>query len=1158
MIKRIFFFLGYLFFTGVVFSQQNAVYTIRLNYEYKSTVGCTFCTTNYAAYANVGLTSSNGGTVEDVYTTMGENLELTYFEQRTYDYYDLNQQKTIDYCWPISNFLTDEFTNDPFSPWCIAKKNKENRIVNLGSTIEYGNADSENLETFWYDQTKSYAKSWFIPYEPNKVASVEYKNLLFEREGVQVEDGQWEYLLQGNDVWKPINNAGIKSHFPLNITAEELDAVLPEDLKSLGNIALRFSLFAKGSGKYIEWNVNNSQSEFQEPKSEKRFIGYYTFEIHPSPPALDPLVNPNPEPINPTCNGGQDGGFKITFDRELANDEKMIIFVHVKDGENQYDVTVKDWSNELFKNDFVGKSYIFHGDKLEAGNYGVKWMVGPTQENAFSVVESDFVDITILEPSPISLGNQQVQDVSCEGVSDGEIIITPSGGTPPYGYNWKRNGNPFPLPLGSTNTHLMNLQEGEYSLLITDAHNCDSEVFEFLVDANYSSPKLDSYQVFQPGTSPNYLPTGSILIGNIIDGSGDYTLHWKKDGQNFQTQNSMNPSGLEPGTYTLTIEDNIQGCISEEYGIEIIELDPLTVEFTETIGITCEGDMGIIKAQGVGGTNSYSYLWSTGEQTHSINVGQGQYSVTVTDTGGESVDAFYEFNYANPLLTVVENKTDIICKGEASGTIELDISGGTGGPYTVSWLDTQEDGPVRNDLEAGEYVYFVSDGECQVTNENQPIVIEEPEDFFTVEKISQTNVSLNGESDGTFSISLQHGTSPYTFEWSKNDEPFQPSMESTETNLVGLEVGSYQVIVTDANGCNATLESPIAITEPDPLAIVDMIVTPVNCKGGNTGAITAMVTGIPPFTYHWVKQGDVSFSAPNQETISGLSSGTYILFLKDDSVVPEISSVIEVIEPDNALEVQVMPYPTTCFTGNQGSIQIMAIGGSSPYLYSIDGGANFQSEPIFNDLESGTYDILVADMNQCEYASTVTIGLPGQSNADFAITSRAFVDESVLAVDLSYPIPDEVEWIVPKEAIVLNKDADQLEMVFQQPGEYEVGIKVYRDDCLSTETKTIVILESDGTIPKDQQESKDDHLEHFIVYPNPTSGKFIVDIVLREASTVGLQVFGLANNILIHHEQVFGADAYQIPMDISGLPSGLYVIVMETQFGYSLQKVILK
>ena len=103
-----------------------------------------------------------------------------------------------------------------------------------------------------------------------------------------------------------------------------------------------------------------------------------------------------------------------------------------------------------------------------------------------------------------------------------------------------------------------------------------------------------------------------------------------------------------------------------------------------------------------------------------------------------------------------------------------------------------------------------------------------------------------------------------------------------------------------------------------------------------------------------------------------------------------------------------------------------------------------------------------------------------------------------------------------------------------------------------------MILESDGTIPKDQQESKDDHIEHFILYPNPTSGKFTVDIVLREPGAVGLQVFGLANNTLIRHEQVFGSDSYQIPMDVSGLPSGLYVVVMETQFGYSLQKVILK
>ncbi|RIV42060.1 T9SS type A sorting domain-containing protein [Flagellimonas pelagia] len=1159
MTKRILIFLGYLFFTGLVFSQQNAVYTISAYYSYYHQVDGNTTTAGSSAY--VALNNGQGNYIGETYITSEENLDLTYYRYRSYSFVAVNPANSTNYCNENVMSYTDEFLNQ-MVPYCDARIDLQDRSVSLGKTVEYGNKNNvELLGT--YSALNCYAKSWLLPYEPDSEIPIGYCDYIFERDGFQIEGGQWEYLVNQENVddeWKPIEDDQIKSLFPLKITAEELDESIQEDLKSLGSIMLRFRLTAQGSGQSNRFKQGMNDSGILNSLSspQHRLIGPFTVDVSPCIPVLDPLVNPNPAPISPTCNGGQDGGFKITFDQELGDDEKMQIIVYKKTGPNQYAQDQEDSNKDLKTIDFNGKTYIFKGTALKAGNYGVKWMVGPIQENAFSVVESDFVDITIIEPSAVTIVNPVIHNVTCEGVSDGEITITPSGGTPPYAYDWKKNGNSFPLPQGSTNTHLVNLQEGAYSVFITDAHNCGSEVLEFLVDATYSSPKLDSYQVFQPGTSPNYLPTGSILIGNIIDGSGDYTLHWKKDGLDFQPQNPMNPSGLESGTYTLTIEDNVQGCFSEEYAVIIIELDPLTIEFTETMGITCEGDMGILKAQGVGGTNSYAYLWSTGEQTQSINVGQGLYSVTVTDTGDESLEAFYEFNYANPLLTVVENKTNVICKGEATGSIGLEISGGTGGPYSVTWLDAPIEGPLRTDLPAGNYVYFVSDENCQISNEGVGITIAEPEAFFTVSKVSQSNISLNGESDGTSSISLEHGTSPYIFEWSKNDEPFQPSEESTETNLVGLEVGSYQVMVTDANGCNATLEQPIIITEPDPLAIVDMIATPVNCKGDNTGTITAMVTGIPPFTYHWVKQGDVSFSASNQKTISDLSSGTYILFLKDASVVPQISSLIEITEPDSALEVQVIPYPTTCFTGKKGSAQIMANGGSAPYLYSIDRGVSFQSEPIFNDLESGTYDILITDMNQCEYTSSITIGLPGQSNADFAITSRAFVDESVLAVDLSYPVPDQVEWVIPEEAIVLSKDADQLEIAFQQPGEYEVGIKVYRDDCLSTETKTIVILESDGTIPKDQQESKDDHIEHFVLYPNPTNGKFMVDIVLREPSSVGLQVFGLANNTLIRHEQVFGSDSYQIPMDISGLPSGLYVVVMETQFGYSLQKVILK
>ncbi|MBW8241191.1 T9SS type A sorting domain-containing protein [Muricauda oceani] len=870
-------------------------------------------------------------------------------------------------------------------------------------------------------------------------------------------------------------------------------------------------------------------------------------DINPCVPVLDPDVQNNLVGEDVTCPGGEDGGIIATFDSPLKDDESMVLVFKIGDAE-------KHMSPPLLKSDFEGNILNYTSNELGAGDYTMHWNV--KVGNNFIVGGQE--PVTIGEPDLFNIELDDIINATCQGGNDGEITITPSGGSPPYTFNWKRDENDFVLPQGSTDTHLVNLPEGTYSLTLTDSHNCNYESQVFMVDADNASPQLDSHLQTQPGTYPNFLPTGSIVIQNIIGGSGNYLLHWEKDGVEFQPQNPYNLSQLESGSYVLTIEDADTGCSTEvEPPFEIIELDPLTVEITETIGITCEGDQGTLKAQGVGGTNSYSYEWSTGETTQSIHVGQGEYTVTVTDTGENIAQEIYQFDYANPLLTVEVNTTNVLCKDEATGAIELDVSGGTGGPYTIGWLDTQEDSSVRTNLEAGEYIYFVSDGECQVTNDNEPIVIEEPEGFFTVENISQTPVSLNGESDGSFEVLLENGQPPYIFSWTKDDQPYQPTVESSETNLVGLEAGTYQVIVLDAKGCQATLDVPIEINEPDPLAIIQLNTMDVSCKGSFTGSITAEVTGIPPFAYTWKKQGDISFSAPDQKTISGLSSGTYILSASDNSIVPTVTEVVVIHEPVAELTATAMPNLTECFLGNEGEIQIIASGGVAPYQYSNNSGLSFQEQPIFDELESGVYEVIVRDANQCEYQTSVILGQPDQTNAEFALSTQVLTGETVLAVDLSYPIPDTLEWVVPEEAIVLSKNSDELEMVFNQPGEYEVGVLAYRGDCLSTETKKILVLESDGISEEVQENDTGKKIQHFILYPNPTTGNFNVGVQLGAPSNISLKIFGLASNNLIRQEQAFGSETYDIPMDISGLPSGLYVVVLETQFGISIQKLIL-
>src|SRR5690606_27260728 len=191
----------------------------------------------------------------------------------------------------------------------------------------------------------------------------------------------------------------------------------------------------------------------------------------------------------------------------------------------------------LYIDDFQGTSYTSERI-LEAGEYTIEWIVGFTG-GPNQLIPGGTAPLIISEPSAVTVVNPIISNVTCEGSTDGEISIAPSGVTPPYTYTWTKGGDTFPLPQGSTNTHLVGLTEGEYALVITDDNGCESEVADFLVEATSPVPKLDSYQIFQLGTDPNYLPTGSLVLGNIIDGTGNYTFHWKKNNLEFQPQDPM-------------------------------------------------------------------------------------------------------------------------------------------------------------------------------------------------------------------------------------------------------------------------------------------------------------------------------------------------------------------------------------------------------------------------------------------------------------------------------------------------------------------------------------------------------------------------------------------------------------------------------------------
>src|SRR4029079_16638813 len=123
---------------------------------------------------------------------------------------------------------------------------------------------------------------------------------------------------------------------------------------------------------------------------------------------------------------------------------------------------------------------------------------------------------------------------------------------------------------------------------------------------------------------------------------------------------------------------------------------------------------------------------------------------------------------------------------------------------------------------AGTYSYTITDDNgCSAT---QSITVTEPSALTATCSIL-SNVTCNGGSDGSASVSASGGTAPYSGEGTFN----------------GLAAGTYTYTVTDAHGCTATCTA--TITEPAALIATCSVVSNVNCNGGSNGSASVSASG---------------------------------------------------------------------------------------------------------------------------------------------------------------------------------------------------------------------------------------------------------------------------------------------------------------------------
>ena len=447
--------------------------------------------------------------------------------------------------------------------------------------------------------------------------------------------------------------------------------------------------------------------------------------------------------------------------------------------------------------------------------------------------------ITITQPSqPLSISFQNT-NVTGFGLSNGSINATILGGTTPYTFSWGS---------GQVTEDLINISAGNFTLTVTDNNGCVASLTTTLSQPNAI---LTDILVVNP-ISCNGDSNGN-LIANVQGGVNPYIYLWKKGTVNVGTSQSIN--NLNAGVYTLIVTDANGNQTTTNYSL--LQPSVLTATYVSTPILCNNGLGGSLTLVPNGGTAPYTFQWSTGQTTATLNnVIAGSYVAEITDSKGCSF-TLLGIHIAQPApLVLTALVTPVLVTGASTGAIDVTISGGTI-PYTYLWSSGETTQDIQN-KPTGIYTLVVTDANgCSKTITDT--IIQTTILSASISVVQALN--CNGNSNGILNAIPSGGQAPFSFFWKRNGN----TMTANTQQVGNLTAGNYQATIADSTG--AIFTSPIfPLLEPAAL-ISNYLVASQIYKDENI--ILINVSNNVGETYNWI--------VPNEATLVSVTPQTIVM-----------------------------------------------------------------------------------------------------------------------------------------------------------------------------------------------------------------------------------------------------------------------------------------
>lgn len=537
---------------------------------------------------------------------------------------------------------------------------------------------------------------------------------------------------------------------------------------------------------------------------------------------------------------------------------------------------------------------------------------------------------------------------------NGQVTLTPAGGTPPYQYSIN-DGASF-----QSSNVFNGLGPGTYSIMIEDANGC--------ITAPWSATGV-SYADFQLWSKASFVHVGapscgltmsatpsapgcgnvnSIKITNTTGGTGPYL--YSIDGGAYGPLAGGGFSGLSPGEHTVAVKD--ANGLTDSYSYTFPEDCAITTTQTPAQCGTSTGTLTVTNASGIPPL-SYS-IDGTNFQAGATfnNLAQGTYTIVVKDAHG--VVTYGSGNVAAVCFAAVATSTASQCNLSTGVITAKGVNGFPPYSYSIDGVNFQASG-VFNNLKGAYYTVTVTDSHGQTAKTiigvgDQCIIID-----------TSTRTASCGKANGSLTVTASGGTAPY--QYSLSDGNFYQSSNV----FPGMAGGFYALTVKDANGNLGNIYIIIGNIEGAKIAAIP---TAAGCLN-NDGMVQITTTGgAAPFQVSL----DGGPAVGGQMNWTGLDSGTHRIAITDANGCQTSATVL--VPLTDTLKVSAGLVPVTC--QGVGVVLPVTSNGATAFAWAPDSGLSSSAvaDPVAMPSATTTYTVTASQGICKDTASVVVTVLP--------------------------------------------------------------------------------------------------------------------------------------------------------------------------------------